>query len=221
MPDNAFAQMKTGRGVIFEPAWLARQCKRVKPGDTGAARVLLRDDFPCRLRIIAFEAPAKGVFAIRWMDCIPANAAAMVLENESNWSETGRGQIIVDGGALAVADEALAVKILAERLKADAMGGAIAQTPALSSGQYEITVLRRKHELEFALRSRKLEDASEREVAWDASQFQPQAPIALEISDELDLHGFAPQEVRDIVEDYCFQAAATGVREVRLVHGKG
>ena len=46
-------------------------------------------------------------------------------------------------------------------------------------------------------------------------------PVILPIEDSLDLHAFAPREVRSVVEEYLDQAAARGFREVRLVHGKG
>ncbi len=37
----------------------------------------------------------------------------------------------------------------------------------------------------------------------------------------LDLHAFAPREVRSVVEEYVAAAYAAGLREVRLVHGRG
>jgi DNA-nicking Smr family endonuclease len=46
-------------------------------------------------------------------------------------------------------------------------------------------------------------------------------PIILPIEDSLDLHAFAPREVRSVVGEYLGQAAARGFREVRLIHGKG
>jgi DNA-nicking Smr family endonuclease len=46
-------------------------------------------------------------------------------------------------------------------------------------------------------------------------------PIILPIEDSLDLHTFAPRDVRSVVGEYLDQAAARGFREVRLVHGKG
>ena len=46
-------------------------------------------------------------------------------------------------------------------------------------------------------------------------------PIILPIEDSLDLHAFAPREVRSVVGEYLDQAAARGFREVRLIHGKG
>lgn len=41
------------------------------------------------------------------------------------------------------------------------------------------------------------------------------------ITDVLDLHTFAPRDVRDVVEAYLEAAAERGMRHVRIVHGKG
>jgi len=46
-------------------------------------------------------------------------------------------------------------------------------------------------------------------------------PIILPIEDSLDLHTFAPRDVRSVVDEYLYQAAARGFSEVRLIHGKG
>jgi dsDNA-specific endonuclease/ATPase MutS2 len=47
------------------------------------------------------------------------------------------------------------------------------------------------------------------------------APVVLEITDTLDLHTFAPRDVRELVEDYVDLAADKGFAEVRIIHGKG
>ena len=41
------------------------------------------------------------------------------------------------------------------------------------------------------------------------------------IEDEIDLHAFRPDEVRDVVREYLGEARARGFREVRLIHGRG
>jgi DNA-nicking Smr family endonuclease len=41
------------------------------------------------------------------------------------------------------------------------------------------------------------------------------------IEGELDLHAFAPRDIASVVEEYVTAAAAQGIREVRLVHGRG
>ena len=46
-------------------------------------------------------------------------------------------------------------------------------------------------------------------------------PIILPIEDSLDLHAFAPRDVRSVVDEYLQQAVAHGFGEVRLIHGKG
>jgi len=46
-------------------------------------------------------------------------------------------------------------------------------------------------------------------------------PIRLPIEDSLDLHPFAPKDVRSVVDEYLKEAAARGFREVRLIHGRG
>jgi len=46
-------------------------------------------------------------------------------------------------------------------------------------------------------------------------------PVNLPIEDSLDLHPFAPKDIRPVVEEYLREAAARGFREVRLIHGRG
>jgi len=46
-------------------------------------------------------------------------------------------------------------------------------------------------------------------------------PVHLPIEDSLDLHAFAPKDVRPVVEEYLREAVARGFREVRLIHGRG
>jgi DNA-nicking Smr family endonuclease len=41
------------------------------------------------------------------------------------------------------------------------------------------------------------------------------------ITDELDLHTFRPAEVPELLEDYFAECLKRGLREVRVVHGKG
>ena len=47
------------------------------------------------------------------------------------------------------------------------------------------------------------------------------APVVLEIRDEIDLHAIPPKQVRAVVEAYLVEARARGFRRVRLIHGKG
>jgi DNA-nicking Smr family endonuclease len=41
------------------------------------------------------------------------------------------------------------------------------------------------------------------------------------IEDSIDLHTFRPSELEIVVEEYLYQAAAKGFREVRIIHGRG
>jgi dsDNA-specific endonuclease/ATPase MutS2 len=43
----------------------------------------------------------------------------------------------------------------------------------------------------------------------------------LPIESELDLHAFQPRDIASVVEEYVTAAAAAGIVEVRLVHGRG
>jgi dsDNA-specific endonuclease/ATPase MutS2 len=46
-------------------------------------------------------------------------------------------------------------------------------------------------------------------------------PIRIPITAELDLHAFAPADIESVVGEYVDAAAAVGLREVRLIHGRG
>ena len=41
------------------------------------------------------------------------------------------------------------------------------------------------------------------------------------IEDSLDLHTFAPRDVASVVDEYVSAAYEAGLREVRLIHGRG
>jgi len=43
----------------------------------------------------------------------------------------------------------------------------------------------------------------------------------LPVTGELDLHAFAPRDVVDVVSDYLDECRRRGLREARLVHGRG
>lgn len=47
------------------------------------------------------------------------------------------------------------------------------------------------------------------------------AEIAFEITDVLDLHSFPPSQVKALVTDYLDLAYEKGLRELRIIHGKG
>jgi DNA-nicking Smr family endonuclease len=46
-------------------------------------------------------------------------------------------------------------------------------------------------------------------------------PVELEITDSIDLHSFAPSEVKAVVQSYLAEAHKKGFRLVRIIHGKG
>jgi dsDNA-specific endonuclease/ATPase MutS2 len=58
----------------------------------------------------------------------------------------------------------------------------------------------------------------------DPTQAEPgedDAPIeVLEIEEHIDLHGFQPRDIPDVVEDYLEEALDRGFSEVRLIHGR-
>lgn len=54
-----------------------------------------------------------------------------------------------------------------------------------------------------------------------APEDAPDAPVPLPITGELDLHTFRPQDVGELIPAYLEACAARGLREVRIVHGKG
>ena len=50
---------------------------------------------------------------------------------------------------------------------------------------------------------------------------QDQDPLRIPIEGQLDLHAFAPRDIPSVVDEYLNEAHAVGLREVRLVHGRG
>ncbi len=46
-------------------------------------------------------------------------------------------------------------------------------------------------------------------------------PFDVEITDSIDLHAFAPKDIRAVTEEYLTEAHRKGFRIVRIIHGKG
>ena len=46
-------------------------------------------------------------------------------------------------------------------------------------------------------------------------------PVVLPLEDHIDLHPFAPRDIPSVVEEYVWQCHEEGLREVRLIHGRG
>ena len=47
------------------------------------------------------------------------------------------------------------------------------------------------------------------------------APHQIPIEASIDLHNFRPGEIKEVVKEYLHQAIKQGLREVRIVHGRG
>ena len=49
----------------------------------------------------------------------------------------------------------------------------------------------------------------------------PDDPHRIPIDESLDLHTFSPRDIKSVVEEYLNAAHEAGLREVRLIHGRG
>ena len=63
------------------------------------------------------------------------------------------------------------------------------------------------------------DDASE--PIENRAQVDEVEPVALEVTDVLDLHSFPPGEIGELVRDYLDLACERGFAQVRIVHGRG
>jgi dsDNA-specific endonuclease/ATPase MutS2 len=54
----------------------------------------------------------------------------------------------------------------------------------------------------------------------DDEPFFPEE-VVVPLTDELDLHTFAPRDVRSVTEAYLEQAIEAGFKRVRVIHGRG
>jgi DNA-nicking Smr family endonuclease len=55
----------------------------------------------------------------------------------------------------------------------------------------------------------------------EPSETAPNAPAQLPIDGVLDLHTFRPRQIKELVDDYLAACQRQGIREVRIIHGKG
>ena len=46
-------------------------------------------------------------------------------------------------------------------------------------------------------------------------------PVKVPIEPRIDLHTFAPRDIPDLLESYLEECCREGLREVRIIHGKG
>ena len=46
-------------------------------------------------------------------------------------------------------------------------------------------------------------------------------PFELEITDTLDLHAFAPRDIKAVTESYLIEARSKNFKLVRIIHGRG
>jgi DNA-nicking Smr family endonuclease len=52
-------------------------------------------------------------------------------------------------------------------------------------------------------------------------EWESQEPVEIPITDVLDLHTFAPRDIKAVVEAYLEEAHARGLRYLRIIHGRG
>jgi len=51
--------------------------------------------------------------------------------------------------------------------------------------------------------------------------FDPDEPVEIPITGDLDLHTFRPSEMSEIVPEYLLECQKRGILRVRIAHGKG
>jgi len=75
------------------------------------------------------------------------------------------------------------------------------------------------------IRSSDLHDGDQREFDEQDDDIDPYnpfpEPVVIEFRDVIDLHSIPPKLIKTIVEDYIEEAHRRGVRQVRIIHGKG
>jgi DNA-nicking Smr family endonuclease len=62
---------------------------------------------------------------------------------------------------------------------------------------------------------------ADRRPGTGARSLESPEPMKIPIEDSIDLHAFAPRDVASVVEEYLNAAHEAGLREVRMIHGRG
>lgn len=70
-------------------------------------------------------------------------------------------------------------------------------------------------------RGRLRADLAEQVTDDDDGELLPDQPVALAITDSLDLHSFQPRDIRELVPDYLDAAIDAGLKELLIIHGRG
>ncbi len=52
-------------------------------------------------------------------------------------------------------------------------------------------------------------------------EVEEELPGPVEVTHTLDLHGFFPEQVAEVMDEFLENAVRIGIEEVRIVHGKG
>jgi len=55
----------------------------------------------------------------------------------------------------------------------------------------------------------------------ESDDFDFTQPIELALTDVLDLHSFPPREVKDVVQSWLDAVYEKGLRQLRIIHGRG
>jgi dsDNA-specific endonuclease/ATPase MutS2 len=51
-------------------------------------------------------------------------------------------------------------------------------------------------------------------------EFEPE-PVRLPLTDVFDLHSVPPRDVKEVVEEYLAEARRLGLKQLRIIHGRG